>query len=65
MRRDRPVLLYVTNVAWFFTSHRLPLARAAREAGHEVHVAAGIEAGGEQAKVTRLRFVVGSAANGS
>ena len=37
--RRRPVLLYVVNVAWFFCLHRLPLARAAREAGFTVHVA--------------------------
>jgi glycosyltransferase involved in cell wall biosynthesis len=56
MRRERPVLLYVTNVAWFFTSHRLPLACAAREAGYEVHVAAGIEAGGEQEPIEAAGF---------
>lgn len=32
-------LLYVVNVSWFFVSHRLRLAAAAREAGYEVHVA--------------------------
>jgi glycosyltransferase involved in cell wall biosynthesis len=34
-------LLYVANVAWFFASHRLPLALAARREGYDVHVAAG------------------------
>jgi glycosyltransferase involved in cell wall biosynthesis len=33
-------LLYVVNVDWFFVSHRLPLAVAARERGFEVWVAA-------------------------
>src|SRR5688572_10863891 len=33
-----PSLLFVVNVAWFFISHRLPLAIAARNAGYEVHV---------------------------
>jgi glycosyltransferase involved in cell wall biosynthesis len=33
-------LVIVTNVAWFFVSHRLPMAVAAREAGWEVHVVA-------------------------
>ncbi len=35
----RPRLLYVTNEFFFFYSHRLPVARAARDAGYEVHVA--------------------------
>lgn len=35
-------LLYVVNVDWFFVSHRLPIALAAKEAGHEVHLAATI-----------------------
>ena len=34
-------LLFVVNVAWFFISHRLPLAVAAQQAGYEVHVASG------------------------
>lgn len=34
-----PRLLYVVNVDWFFVSHRLPLALAAKKAGFEVHVA--------------------------
>jgi glycosyltransferase involved in cell wall biosynthesis len=32
-------LLYVVTEDWYFLSHRLPMARAAREAGFEVHVA--------------------------
>lgn len=32
-------LLFVTNVDWFFISHRLPVALAALKAGHEVHIA--------------------------
>ena len=31
-------LVYVVNVDWFFLSHRLELARAARREGYEVHV---------------------------
>lgn len=34
-------LLIVVNVAWFFLSHRLPLAVGARAAGYDVHVAVG------------------------
>ena len=32
-------LLFIVNVDWFFVSHWLHLARAARQAGYEVHVA--------------------------
>lgn len=36
---SQPRLLFVVNAGWFFISHRLPIARAARDAGFEVHVA--------------------------
>jgi glycosyltransferase involved in cell wall biosynthesis len=35
----------VTNVDWYFWSHRLPVARAARDRGHEVIVIAAEERG--------------------
>lgn len=35
-------LLYVVTEDWYFWSHRLPIARAARDAGWEVHVATRI-----------------------
>jgi glycosyltransferase involved in cell wall biosynthesis len=35
-------LLIVVNADWFFLSHRLPLALAARDMGFEVHVAVGV-----------------------
>ena len=38
-------VLIVVNVDWYFWSHRLPLARALREAGYEVVVVAGEERG--------------------
>lgn len=38
--KKKPRLLFVVNVDWFFLSHRLPLARAARDAGAEIMVAA-------------------------
>jgi len=37
-----PKLLFVVNVDWFFLSHRLPIALAARDAGYEVHVATSL-----------------------
>jgi len=36
---EKKRLLYLVNIPRFFVTHRLPLARAAREAGYEVHVA--------------------------
>jgi glycosyltransferase involved in cell wall biosynthesis len=36
-------ILLVVNVDWFFWSHRLPIARALRDEGHTVVVAAGSE----------------------
>lgn len=35
-------LLMVVNVDWFFLSHRLPIALAAIQQGHEVHLATGL-----------------------
>ncbi len=32
-------ILYLVSEDWYFVSHRLPMARAARSAGYEVHVA--------------------------
>src|SRR5271170_5047630 len=40
--RPAPRLLYVVTEDWYFLSHRLPMARAARAAGFEVHVATNI-----------------------
>jgi len=39
-RDDVPLLLFVVNVDWFFLSHRLPVATAARDAGLRVAIAA-------------------------
>jgi glycosyltransferase involved in cell wall biosynthesis len=41
----KPRLLYVVTEDWAFLSHRLPMARAAREAGFEVHVATRVSDG--------------------
>lgn len=50
-------ILFVVNVDWFFLSHRLPIARAAREAGAEVIVAAGDTGRGEEIEREGLTFV--------
>ncbi|MBV9558103.1 MAG: glycosyltransferase family 4 protein [Pseudolabrys sp.] len=36
---SRPRLLYLVTEDWYFVTHRLPMARAARDAGYDVHVA--------------------------
>src|SRR5271163_4982254 len=38
-----PRLLYGVSEDWYFVSHRLPMARAARDAGFEVHVATRVK----------------------
>lgn len=38
-------LIYAVTEDWYFLSHRLPMARAARDAGFEVHVATNIGTG--------------------
>jgi hypothetical protein len=46
-------LLFVVNVAWFFISHRLELAKAARDAGYDVHVLAAVDDPKEIARIER------------
>ena len=41
-------LLYLVSEDWYFLSHRLPMARAARDAGYEVHVATRVAKGGKE-----------------
>ena len=38
-------ILYVVTEDWYFLSHRLPMARAARAAGYQVHVATRLKDG--------------------
>ncbi len=45
--------MFVVNVAWFFLSHRLPLARAAMAAGFSVHLVSGVEDEAEEHEVQR------------
>lgn len=37
-----PILLYIVTEDWAFLSNRLPMARAARDAGFDVHVATSV-----------------------
>src|SRR5262245_55139560 len=48
-------LLYVVTEDWYFLSHRLPMARAAKAAGYEVHVATRINEG--RAAIEKEGFV--------
>src|SRR5215468_580953 len=54
--RPAPRLIYVVTEDWYFLSHRLPMARAARAAGFEVHVATNI--GEDIAEIERQGFTV-------
>jgi glycosyltransferase involved in cell wall biosynthesis len=38
-------ILYIVTEDWYFLSHRLPMARAARAAGYQVHVATRLKDG--------------------
>lgn len=50
-----PRILYVVTEDWYFLSHRLPTARAAKEAGYEVHVATRLKDG--EAAIEQQGFV--------
>lgn len=49
-------LVYLVTEDWYFVSHRLPMARAARDAGFEVHVATRVAAHGSA--IEREGFVL-------
>src|SRR5215472_660043 len=42
-----PRVIYLVTEDWYFMSHRLPMARAARAAGFEVHVATRVDRHGK------------------
>ena len=44
----KPRLLFVITEDWYFVSHRLDLARAARDAGFEVGIATRVASCSEQ-----------------
>ncbi len=47
-------VLYLVTEDWYFVSHRLPMARAARDAGFEVHVATRVR--GQRAAIEAEGF---------
>lgn len=54
--RDRPRLLYLITEDWYFWSHRVDLARAARQAGYEVIVATRVADHGERIRAEGFRL---------
>jgi len=50
-------VLYLVTEDWFFASHFLPMARAAREAGFEVVVAARVHSHADRLKAEGLRVI--------
>jgi glycosyltransferase involved in cell wall biosynthesis len=42
-QRSTSRVIYLVTEDWYFISHRLPMARAARDAGFEVHVATRVD----------------------
>ena len=52
-----PKLLYLVTEDWFFVSHFLPMARAARAAGFEVVVATRVRAHGERIEAEQCRVI--------
>jgi glycosyltransferase involved in cell wall biosynthesis len=58
-------ILYLVTEDWFFVSHFLPMAQAARECGFEVLVATRLDAGGERLAAERIRVIPVSAERGT
>ena len=52
----RQKLAYLVTEDWYFLSHRLPMARAAREAGFDVHVLTRVESGRESIEAEGFRL---------
>lgn len=54
---NRKRILYVANVAWFFRSHRLPLALEAIRRGYDVHLASAFQDQQERSQFERLHII--------
>jgi glycosyltransferase involved in cell wall biosynthesis len=54
---SRSKILYLVTEDWYFCSHRLPIARAARDAGYEVVVATRVRAHGERILAEGFRLI--------
>lgn len=55
MNSNQKRILFVVNTPWFFLSHRLPLATAAKSLGYDVHIATS--GGPEINKIMKEGFV--------
>lgn len=55
--RRRPKLLFLVTEDWYFCSHRLPVARAACDAGFDVAVATRVRADGERIRAEGFRLL--------
>ena len=53
MAGERPKLLFLVTEDWYFCSHRLPLARAARDEGYDVVVATRVARDGDRIRGER------------
>jgi len=56
--RHNKRLLLVVNVSWFFISHRLVLAEAAKQAGYEVHIATRIDPESDADRITSRGLIL-------
>src|SRR5260221_13476759 len=52
----RPKLLFLVTEDWYFWSHRLPVARAARQAGFEIVVATRVQGHGQEIRAEGVRL---------
>ena len=55
-QEPRPRLLFLVTEDWYFWSHRLPVARAARDAGFEVVIATRVQDHGERIRAEGFRL---------
>ena len=57
LTRARPKILYLVTEDWYFWSHRVPIARAARDAGYEVVVATRVQSHGDRIERENFRLI--------
>jgi glycosyltransferase involved in cell wall biosynthesis len=53
----RPKIMYLVTEDWYFWSHRVPIARAARDAGYEVVVATRVQSHGDRIIAEGFRLI--------
>ncbi len=57
MAAAKPKLIYLVTEDWYFWSHRLPMARAARDAGFEIAVATRVDKHGDRIAAEGFRVL--------